>query len=148
MRLSGSTVTRAIAAILLVLVVSPVAAAQQVQLLLFGGRDHEVFLGCLNCSKYDQSSVWNAYGPQGSKYSAESIWNKYGTYGSKYSAESPWNKYSASAPVVVDREGNFYGYFSANKYHPKRTTIEFLVTLLDNYEWIVEHLDEVRQQMR
>ena len=120
-------------------------APQQIQsdeLLLFAGQNHDVFLGCLNCSKYDSSSIWNKYGSYGSKYSSDSIWNKYGTYGSKYSSESPWNKYSSDAPVIVDRAGNFYGYFSANKYHYQRTTIKWILDILDNYEWIIENLDE------
>ena len=49
-----------------------------------------------------------------------------------------------SAPVVVDKDGNFYGYFSANPYLSQRTTISSLVWLLDNYDWVIENLDQVR----
>ena len=87
-------------------------------LLLFGGTSHDDFLGCYDCSKYDSDSICNKYGTYGSKYSSDSIWNKYGTYGSKYNTSSPWNKYSSSndVPVLVDRSGNFYGYFTINCY--------------------------------
>lgn len=112
------------------------------ELLLFGGSDHDAFLGCLNCGKYDSGSIWNKYGSHGSRYSAESIWNRYGTYGSQYSSESPWNRYGQSPPAIVDREGNFYGYFTANRYFAKRTRIEWLLKILDNYEEISENFDD------
>ena len=88
------------------------------ELLLFGGYGHDDFLGCYDCSKYDSDSICNKYGTYGSKYSSDSIWNKYGTYGSKYSSSIPWNKYSSGndVPVLVDRSGNFYGYFTINCY--------------------------------
>ena len=88
------------------------------ELLLFGGNSQDDFLGCYDCSKYESDSICNKYGTYGSKYSSESIWNKYGTYGSKYSSSSPWNKYSSGddVPVLVDRRGNFYGYFTINCY--------------------------------
>ena len=123
------------------LLAAPVSAED---LLLVGGRNQETFLGCLNCSRYDSGSVCNRYGDYGSKYSDKSIWNRYGTYGSKYNDESPWNKYSSNAPAVVDRNGGFYGYFSANRYHSNRTRIPFLATFADNVEAVVEDLDEAR----
>lgn len=110
-------------------------------LLLFGGHDHNVFLGCLNCSKYDSDSVWNIYGDYGSIYSDTSIWNRYGTFGSKYSDESPWNSYGQTPPVIVDHAGNFYGYFTANIYFQKRTTIKAMLQILDNYDTIIEDFD-------
>ena len=88
------------------------------ELLLFGGSGHDVFLGCLNCPEYSSDSVCNRYGTHGSHYSDTSIWNQYGTFGSKYHSSSPWNRYSSadSVPVLVDRSGNFYGYFTINPY--------------------------------
>ena len=79
-------------------------------LLIYGGSDHDVFLGKLNADCYDSESIWNEYGTYGSKYSSKSIWNEYGTYGSEYSSYSPWNEYASTPPVVVDSRGNFYGY--------------------------------------
>jgi hypothetical protein len=100
-------------------------------LLLFGNSDHKTFLGCLNCSKYDSGSVCNEYGENGSRYNTNSIWNPYAQFGSKYSSDSPWNQYSSSAPVVVDKEGQFYGRFTANKYVSDRTRIQALNQLAD-----------------
>ena len=87
-------------------------------ILLFSGHNNDDFLGCYDCSKYDSDSICNKYGTYGSKYTSNSIWNKYGSYGSKYSSSSPWNKFSSSddVPVLVDRQGNYYGYFTINKY--------------------------------
>jgi hypothetical protein len=105
--------------------------AQAPALLLFGDSDHKTFLGCLNCSKYDSGSVCNEYGTNGSRYSANSIWNPYAQFGSKYSNDSPWNQYSSSGPVIVDKEGQFYGRFTANKYIADRTRIKALDQLAD-----------------
>ena len=110
------------------------------ELLLFGGQNHDKFLGCLNCSKYDSSSIWNKYGNYGSEYSSYSIWNRYGTYGSEYSSESPWNKYTSDSPVIVDRAGNFYGYFTSNKYHSQRTTIKWVLDIIDNFDEFIDSL--------
>jgi len=123
------------------------ACAQEPALLLFGGPDHDKFLGCLNCGRYGTSSIWNEYGTYGSPYNSDSIWNRYGTWGSPYNTASPWNKYSNQAPAIVDKDGHFYGYFSANQYIPNRTKIQWLVWLLDNYDYVVDHLDEVREKV-
>lgn len=114
--------------------------------LLFGGNNHDKFLGCLNCNKHDGSSIWNKYGKFGSKYNSDSIWNKYGTYGSKYSNESPWNKYSNDAPVIVDNAGNYYGKFTINRYGDQ-TKVQSLLWILKNHEYIIENLDDVIDKM-
>jgi hypothetical protein len=130
----------------LLLVLPAVNAHAAPALLLYAGPNHDRFLGCLNCSKYDNKSVWNKYGDYGSKYGAVSIWNKYSLYGSKYNLESPWNKYSTSAPVIVDAKGNYYGYFTTNKYLPQRTQIQWILWILDNYDWISDNFDQVAEK--
>lgn len=131
-----------VAALIALALASPTLSAQE--LLLFGGRNNETFIGCLNCSKYDAGSVCNRYGDHGSKYSDKSIWSRYGTFGSKYNDESPWNKYSSNPPVVVDRNGGFYGHFTANRHESKRTTIPSLRFLTDNIDLVVEDLERAR----
>lgn len=103
---------------------------------IYGGQNHDEYLGCLNCDKYNSSSIWNAYGTYGSKYSSNSIWNAYGTYGSKYNTYSPWNSYSNDPPVIVDKEGNFYGYFTTNKYKTKRADFSLVEILYEYHELI------------
>jgi len=114
------------------------------ELLLFAGSSHDIFIGCLNCNKHDSSSVCNKYADFGSKYSDKSIWNKYADYGSKYSDKSPWNKYASNPPVIVDRDGGFYGYLTANKYQSKRTEMEILVQLTNNSDWVIDDIDRAR----
>jgi hypothetical protein len=110
----------------------PKASAQATKaLLLYGGDDHDVFLGCLNCTNQSPSSVCNDYGKYGSEYQSNSIWNAYGMYGSEYNTHSPWNQYITHAPIIVDKDGGSYGYFSANAYHHDRTRIDWIVKLLD-----------------
>lgn len=108
----------------------------------YGGEDHDVFLGKLNASKYDSKSIWNEYGTYGSEYNANSIWNEYGTYGSEYSSYSPFNSYASYPPVIVDEEGNFYGYFTVNKYKSKRANFDLVNIICEYYESIREDVDE------
>ena len=93
----------------LILFVALTTIASGQSLPIFGGKNHDVFLGCLNCDKYEDKSIWNKYGDFGSKYNDKCIWNKYGGYGGKYSDLSPFNKYANNPPVLVDKDGNFYG---------------------------------------
>lgn len=111
-------------------------------LYIYGGEDHDVFLGKLNASKYDSKSIWNEYGTYGSEYNTNSIWNEYGTYGSAYSSYSPFNSYASYPPVIVDEEGNFYGYFTVNKYKSKRANFDLVNVICEYYESIREDVDE------
>jgi len=132
------------------------ARATDGPLFLFGGSDRAQFLGCLNCGRNETFSVWNEKSEYGSPAHPDSIWNRSGTYGSPSSPLSPWNPRATTPPLVVDRVGNLYGYFTLNPSHPKRVRrndshpkwadFELLVRLLDNYDWVVNHLDEVRGQ--
>lgn len=130
---NGRRVCHFLVAVSLVSMASLVAS-QTTALLLYGGKGHKTFLGCLNCGNYESSSICNAYGQFGSRYQSDSIWNAYGEYGSKYNSSSPWNKYASNAPAIVDNDGNFYGYLSANQYISKRTTVKGLVALSDAAE--------------
>lgn len=114
---------------------------------LYGGPDRSVFLGCINSKRFDSKFIWNFIGDYSSRYSKTSIWNKYGDYGSKYSKLSPWNKYSDSAPAVIDERGNFHGHFSINKYHPKRTRLDFCRYILDNYNNIITDPKGFREEI-
>jgi hypothetical protein len=103
---------------------------------LYGGSNHDVYLGCLNSDSYDSSSIWNEYGTYGSSYNSKSIWNEYGTYGSEYNSLSPWNEYSNDSPVVVDKDGNFYGYFTLNEYRAKRADFGLALTIYKYHDMI------------
>jgi hypothetical protein len=84
------------------------------KIMIFGGEDHRVYLGCLSCSGFVADSVLNRYGDHGSKYATNSIFNIYGGYGGKYADGSPCNRYTDHAPVVVDDVGDYYGKLTIN----------------------------------
>jgi hypothetical protein len=109
---------------------------------LFGGRNHDVYLGCINCGKYESSSIWNEYGDYGSKYNRNSIWNEYGDYGNSYNSNCPWNAYASNPPMVVDLDGNFYGYLSVNEYQSKRADFSLAMTLCRFHKLIRENVAE------
>ena len=50
--------------------------------------------------------------------------------------------------IIVDKDGNNYGYFTANKYFHNRTKDKSLVYILDNYEEVIERLDKIRDDMK
>lgn len=103
---------------------------------LYGGKNSATYLGCLNCTEYDADSIWNKNGKYGNKYSSDSIWNEQGTYGNKYNAYSPWNENSNDNPVIVDKQGNFYGYLAASKYRSGRTEMELALVMLKEHQQI------------
>lgn len=116
------------------------------ELLLFGGSYLDVFLGCINCGSLDRGSIWNPVGNYGNSLCGSSIGSKFGRCGSPFSALSPWNSFASYPPVEGDREGNFYGYFTTNDLHPRRTQLEALVHITDNWEWVIDHLKELQRQ--
>ena len=104
--------------VLVLLFLCPFAQAQTLK--IYGGADHDVYLGKLNASNFD----------------SESIWNSYGTYGSEYSSYSPFNEYASNPPVLVDDDGNFYGYFTINTYKSKRANFDLVNIIYEYYDLI------------
>lgn len=88
------------------------------EMLLFGGDGHKTFLGCLSCNQYASGSVHNRYSDFGSRYSQTSIFNRYADFGSRYSQFSACNPNAADPPVIVGRDGAFFGKLTLNKYAP------------------------------
>lgn len=102
----------------------------QKELLVFGGDNHTEFLGCLTCSAMDRTSVFNQYGIHGSPYGRASIANHFSANGNAYGRHSACNPYAADPPVVVDREGHYYGTLTVNETNLRRfTNIETLAWL-------------------
>lgn len=90
--------------------------------------DDGTFLGTFE-NKYTTNSVYNEHGTYGSKYRSNSIFNKYGKYGSDYSQYSPFNKYSHNAPYLMDRNGNYCGRLSVNRYAQGVTAFSYKLAL-------------------
>ena len=114
-------------------------------LLLFGGKDHKTFLGCFNCVASSSASVCNVAGDFGSIVSDTSIWNIVGKFGSIVSDESPWSIVASDPPIIVDKDGNSYGYFTENIVHDQ-THIPWLVNILNYYDK-KDDLDKTRDKM-
>ena len=86
------------------------------------------FLGTFE-NEYSQKSIYNRYGSYGSPYSSTSIFNKYSSYGSDYSQYSPFNNYASNAPYLMDKNGNYYGCLSTNKYARGVTDFSYRLAL-------------------
>lgn len=114
------------------------------ELLFFGGAGHDEYLGCLTCSEYSSESICNGYGTYGNEYSSNGMFNEYAGFGNEYSPNSPWNEYSTSnsVPVLVDRDGNFYGYFTINDY--RSNAVNFSSDLKKMFELADGDLEKVR----
>ena len=46
--------------------------------------------------------------------------------------------------VIVDADGGFYGYFTSNRIHPKRTEIKVFRLFIDNADEVNEDLERAR----
>jgi hypothetical protein len=89
-------------------------------ILIFAGRNHDVFLGCLNCAETSANSVLNPLGKYGSELSSSSLMNPLSRYGNSLQTDSPCNQLASSPPVLVDEQGNYYGELTLNEFRPKR----------------------------
>src|SRR5688572_26329262 len=105
--------------LLIPFILASLYSSGQKALHIYGGENHDVYLGCLNCSDIDANSIWNDIGKYGSNISSTSIWNDISTYGSDISSYSPWNDLASDPPVIVDKDGNFFGYFTTNTFKTK-----------------------------
>lgn len=92
-------------------------------IMIFGGPNRDVFLGCLTCQPTDPASVLNDFGQYGNPFSGDSLRNGFSTYGNRFNPNSPCNEFSLSAPVLVDGDGNYYGELTMNKSNPRRTQL-------------------------
>ncbi|KIA89903.1 hypothetical protein [Kaistella jeonii] len=108
----------------------------QKTLQLYGGKNEAVYLGCLNCNNVSSNSIWNEVGNYGSPVSSTSIWNEVGTYGGPVSSYSPFNPVGNNPPKIIDSDGNFYGYLTANPVKSNRATFKLALTICENWEYI------------
>lgn len=89
------------------------ASAGADDLMLFGGVNYEVFLGCL-CDEQRPDSVLNMLGEHGSHLSATSIRNKFAPYGSNYDDTSACNPSATHPPRLVAANGKSLGLLTLN----------------------------------
>ena len=109
--------------------------------MIYGGENSEVFLGCLNCDKFDKESIWNTMGDFGSVFGQFSIWNKFREYGGQMGNYSPFNQFSKKPPILVDSNGNKYGYFSVDSFYMQSTDLKLAIYIVENWETISEDVN-------
>ena len=102
-------------------------------LYLYGGENHDVCLGCITSSKYDEESIWNEHGEYGNCNCLNSIWNEFSCYGDSFDDCSPWNDFALTPPVIMDRFGNSYGYFTINENIENRADFELVHLIYENH---------------
>ena len=91
------------------------SAANAQEILIFGGNNNKDFLGCLSCNEIAGNSVWNEMSQYGWN-NGFGKWNPFGPYKNPFSSYSACNEYTSSGPVLVDRNGKFYGRLTMNEY--------------------------------
>ena len=123
------------------------AFSKDLNLYVDKGNGDYVFLGCFNCLPVNSKSIWNEVGKYGSVVSRDSIWNEVGPYGSEVSLFSPWNVVSSHAPVLLDGNGGFYGYFTCDSSKYNRVSPDLMDFLCKNKEYIRDHRYEVYNKL-
>lgn len=115
---------------------------------IFAGPGHETFLGVLNAEDHRRDSIWNEYREFGSTSSRTSIWNRNCPFGGSRGPYSPFNKQTLTPPVLVDDEGNFYGYMTANEQMEKRSQAEIVILICDNWEDAIYDREELYEAVK
>ena len=110
---SVSLLMKKIACTSILLLASSVALSQEI--LIFGGSNNKEFLGCLTCNEFSSNSVWNDMSQFGWRNSFGK-WNSFGQFKNPFSSYSACSEFSQNAPVLVDRNGRFYGRLSLNEF--------------------------------
>jgi hypothetical protein len=97
-------------------------ASTNPKIMLFGGRGHEVYLGCVSCPRDAFDSIFNPSGPKGScpawpmegKDSSLRCNGAFSEFTSVASAHSACDSLARDPPVIVDQFGNYYGRLSTS----------------------------------
>jgi hypothetical protein len=106
------------------------ATVAQDRVVLIGGPDRAIYLGCVSCPQSDAESVFNPTGSFGSPVSQTSIFNPIGPYGSPISQYSVCNPVAASPPVLIDTARRVRGVLTLNPATPGAVTDERILAWL------------------
>ncbi len=130
---------------LLVMFSWPVAADESKEILIYGGQGHKQFLGCLICSELSSDSICNGFATFGNEFSSDGMFNEFSGFGNEFNSSSPWNEFSLSnsVPILVDRDANFYGYFTVND--SRSDAVEFASDLNKYFKYAKGDLEVVRK---
>lgn len=88
------------------------------KIMIFGGKDHKTYLGCLNCAPEESDSIFNKSGEFGNCDNpfADNLYCR-GPF-KNFGPTGPFHDLSAcgssasNPPVIVDEDGDYYGRFS------------------------------------
>jgi hypothetical protein len=91
---------------------------QSRKIMIFGGKDHRTYLGCINCPRTARDSIFNDRGEYGRCPGAFSDnlfcrgpFKEFGRKGA-FQDLSACGSNASNPPVIVDDEGAYYGRFS------------------------------------
>lgn len=95
------------------------ANMREPKLMIFGGRGHKVYLGCLSCDQIAPDSIFNKRGYygrcpgllMGDNLFCRGLLSNYGSKG-LVSNTSACNSCASDPPIIVDEQGYYYGRFS------------------------------------
>lgn len=119
------------------------------KIMIFGGGNHDVYLGCLSCESYEYDSIFNTSGPYGRCRLFEDNLYCRGPF-QEFGSKGPFQDLSACAsgasnpPVIVDKRGNYYGRFSVGGLfsHPDAVCVTFgsfrNTAACDIVKWVCE----------
>jgi hypothetical protein len=108
------------------------------QLKIYGGKNHDQFLGCMTCDGEKPYSIWSPLSDFGSTHNPKSIWNERGKYGSVTSDYSPYNVKAKYPPSIVDGNGKFKGYLTINKNYPNRLNGALVDLIVEKREVVLK----------
>ena len=103
------------------------------RILVLGGEDNRVYLGCFSCQEFESDSVFNQLGRFGSSLSLTSVANRISQFGSRLSPYSACNEMASHPPVLVDEDGTYYGELTVNHNRPSRITAPAVVAWLTTF---------------
>lgn len=140
-----STLMKRLSLLFLFTCLSVIISAQT--LMLYGGKNHDIFLGRLNGPKQSKESIWNPNCIYGNATHNYSIWNKWGTFGAKNNVFSPFNCNTYYPPGIYDENGNFYGYFTCSDKVENVCYMPLLNIITSNIEYIRDNVSEAYDQL-
>jgi len=97
------------------------STAANPKLMIFGGENHETYLGCLNCSSAAADSIFNKSGRYrncasmalgGDNLFCRLPFSEFGNTTPINKHFSACNSNASDPPVLVDEEGRYFGRFS------------------------------------
>jgi hypothetical protein len=91
------------------------------KIMIFGGRSHGTYLGCLSCPSSAPDSIFNAYGGYGrcASHADRNLFCR-GAF-AEFGSSGPFDDASACSsgasdpPVILDEQGTYYGRFSVGE---------------------------------